>query len=210
MSGLFGWGARRPADPPAPERSLETNATSVVLPRFLGAVSQRASPVLLDLGPAIGTNVTFLGERLGCKLLIGDLHHELAAGASAAPDELRASLLGRLQRAVTAPLDGVLCWDVFDFLDRPTAQAVAEFLVGKLALGGAIHGLFSTIPGDVDCFTRYVIQNPSAIICRHEPIAPRKRAVLSTPQLAAMFAGTKVTESVLLKNQRREILLRKG
>jgi hypothetical protein len=210
VSGLFGWGARGPADPPAPARSLETNATSVVLPRFLGAVSQRASPVLLDLGPAIGTNVTFLGERLGCKLLIGDLHHEITAASSASPDELRASLLGRLQRAVTAPLDGVLCWDLFDYLDRPTAQAIAQFLVGKLAVGGAIHGLFSTIPGDVDCVTRYVIQSPSSITCRVEPIAPRKRAVLSTPQLAAMFSGTKVTESVLLKNQRREILLRKG
>ena len=210
MPGLFGWGARRPADPPAPVRSLETSATSVVLPRFLTAVSQRPSPVLLDLGPAIGTNVSFFGERLACKLLIGDLHHDLTAGRISSPDEFRASVLGRLQRTVTSPLDGVLCWDWFDHLDRRTAQAVAELLAGKLADGGVVHGLFSTAPLDIDCYTRYLLVSPSALVCKQELCAPRKRTVLSTRDLSLMFPGTKVTESVLLKNQRREILLRKG
>ena len=77
MAGLFGWGARKPEEAPVAERPLETTSTSVVLPRFLGAVAPRPSPVILDLGPAIGTNVTFLGERLACKLLIGDLFHEV-------------------------------------------------------------------------------------------------------------------------------------
>ena len=210
MNVVFRWGARRPADPPAPARTLETSATSVVLPRFLGSVSQRPSPVLLDLGPAIGTNVTFFGERLACKLLIGDLHHDLTATHAGSPDDLRTALLTRLQRTVTSPLDGVLCWDLFDYLDRRTAQSLAEFLAGQLTEGAVLHGLFSTAPLEMDCVTRYVVQNPSTLTCRHEPIAPRKRTVLSTRDLSVMFAGTRVAESVLLKNQRREILLRKG
>ena len=181
----------------------------MVFPRFLGAVSQRPAPVLLDLGPAIGANVSFLGERLGCKLLIGDLYKELASGRDATPDELKATLLARLTSTVSSPLDAVLCWDVFDFLERRTAHAVAEFLVNRLAPGGLIHGMFGTIPGELDCYTRYVLQSPSTMTCRHEPIRPHKRSVLSTRDLAAMFAGTMVTESVLLKNQRREILIRK-
>jgi hypothetical protein len=210
VAKLFGWGAGRPAEAAEPVRPVESTAASVVFPRFLGAVSQRPSPVILDLGPAIGANVSFLGERLACKLLIGDLYKELAAGRDATPDDRKAALVARLTSTVTAPLDAVLCWDVFDFLDRRTAFAVAEFLAGQLAPGGVIHGMFGTLPGDLDSYTRYVLQSPSTMTCRSEPISPHKRSVLTTRDLATMFAGTKVTESVLLKNQRREILLRKG
>ena len=35
------------------------------------------SPVLLDLGPVSGTNVSFLGERLGCKLHLEDLFADI-------------------------------------------------------------------------------------------------------------------------------------
>ncbi|HXT69905.1 MAG TPA: hypothetical protein VN700_09125 [Vicinamibacterales bacterium] len=207
MAGLFGWGAKRPVEPPAPERPLETTVATVVLQRFLTALAPRQAPVLLDLGPAVGANVSFLGEQLACKLLIGDLFHEVR---DAGGDGVRTSLVARLERTVTGQIDAVLCWDAFDYLDRPTAQAVAEFLAARLRPGGVVHGYFATAPGTVDQYTRYVIQSPTSLQCRHESIAPRKRCVLSTRDLAAMFTGAKVMESVLLKSQRREILLRKG
>jgi len=179
-----------------------------VLPRFLGAVAQRDSPVILDLGPAVGANVSFLGERLACKLLIGDVYHDLAAGRSG--DELRESIAARLARAVTSPLDGVLCWDWFDYLDKQTAQLVAGFVADHLAPGGVVHGMFSSQPGELTTYTRYIVQSPSTLTCRVEAAAPRKRAILSTRDLSTIFPGTKILDSVLLKNQRREILLRKG
>ena len=210
MAGLFGWGARKPEEATAPERPSETTLTSVVLPRFLGAVAPRPAPVVLDLGPAVGTNVTFLGERLACKLLIGDLFSEVRAVKSESPDELRTALMARLERTVTSPLDGILCWDAFDYLDRATAQAMAAFLVQHLQPGGVIHGYFAAAAGNIDRSTRYIIQGPSTLTCRYDSVPPRKRGVLSTRDLAAIFAGTTVMESVLLKSQRREILLRKG
>jgi hypothetical protein len=210
VAGLFGWGARKPEEASAPERPLETTSTSVVFPRFLGALAPRPSPVILDLGPAVGTNVSFLGERLACKLLIGDLFHEVRAVKSDAPDDLRAALMARLERTVTSPLDGVLCWEAFDYLNRATAQAVAAFLVQHLQPGGVIHGFFAAAAGDIDRCTRYIIQGPSTLTCRYESVPTRRRGVLPTRDLAAMFVGTNVMESVLLKSQRREILLRKG
>jgi hypothetical protein len=210
VAGLFGWGARKPEEAPAPERPLETTSTSVVLPRFLGAVAQRPSPVILDLGPAVGTNVSFLGERLACKLLIGDLFHEVRAVKSETPEDVRAALMARLERTVTSPLDAVLCWDAFDYLNRATAQIVAAFLVQRLQPGGVIHGYFAAAAGDIDRYTRFIIQGPSTLTCRYESVPTRRRGVLTTRDLAAIFAGTTVMESVLLKTQRREILLRKG
>src|SRR5512141_1479545 len=79
LSDLLRWGGKRrdqpdtPGDAPAP-RGDEPVVPSKALPKFLGAIANRAEPpVLLDLGPVIGTNVAFFGERLGCKLFIEDL-----------------------------------------------------------------------------------------------------------------------------------------
>jgi hypothetical protein len=210
LAGLFSWGTKRPVEAPPPERPLESTSTTVVLPRFLAAMAPRSSPVLLDLGPAVGANVSFLGERLACKLLVGDLFHDLKTIRPEASDELRAALMARLDRIVTSPLDGVLAWDAFDYVDRTTAHAVAEFLAGRLTNGGVMHGFFGTAPGEIDRYARYFIQDTSTLVARYEPAVPRRRCVLSTRDLAVMFAGTKLTESVLLKTQRREILLKKG
>ena len=43
------------------------------LRKFLSSLVLRESPVLMDLGPVVGPNVTFFGERLGCKILLEDL-----------------------------------------------------------------------------------------------------------------------------------------
>ena len=41
--------------------------------KFVGALDGRDSVVVLDLGPAVGANVMFLGGRLGCKLHVQDV-----------------------------------------------------------------------------------------------------------------------------------------
>ena len=77
---MFGFGKKgRPehaaSGAPAGEgRSLPTK----VLSKFLAAVGARPAPVVLDLGPVVGSNVSLLGERLGCKLLVEDLYADLA------------------------------------------------------------------------------------------------------------------------------------
>ena len=47
------------------------------LRKFLASLTSRESPVLMDLGPVVGPNVTFFGERLGCKIILEDLFADL-------------------------------------------------------------------------------------------------------------------------------------
>ena len=47
------------------------------LRKFPGGLTSRESPVLMDLGPVVGSNVTFFGERLGCKIILEDLFGDL-------------------------------------------------------------------------------------------------------------------------------------
>src|SRR5207237_8232131 len=47
------------------------------LRKFLTCVTSRESPVLIDLGPVVGSNVAFLGEQLGCKIFVEDSFADL-------------------------------------------------------------------------------------------------------------------------------------
>ena len=83
--GLLGrLGGRRPTDddataaatPAAPVPSGAQFPTKA-LRKFLATLTSRPNPVLLDLGPVIGANVSFFGEQLGCKILVEDLYADI-------------------------------------------------------------------------------------------------------------------------------------
>ena len=106
-------------------------------------------------------------------------------------------------------MDGVLCWDLFDFLDRSSAQAAAEQLSRVLAVNGALFGFFGmTRPSEVR-LTKFVVVDDANL--RHRPYStPRMRqAVLQNRDITRLFEPLRVSDSFLLKNNVREILFRK-
>ncbi len=214
LSDLLRWGARRspqsPAAPhlPAPQGS-EVVISSKGLPKFLSALSNQPSPTaVIDFGPVIGSNVAFLGERLGCKLFIEDLTSELSrhlkgGTMDALPDAVQLRL-----RQGEASVDGILCWDFFDFLKKPAAQSVARHLVGMLRPGGAIMGYFAISNVERSTFMKYEIVDEQSL--RHRPhTGAGARHAHPNRDIIKMFEGLAVAESFLLKNNSREILLRK-
>ena len=56
-----------------------------------------------------------------------------------------------------ASVDGILCWDFFDFLKKPAAQKVAKHLVDMLRPGGAIMGYFAISDVERSNFMKYEI-----------------------------------------------------
>ncbi len=114
--------------------------------------------MLLDFGPVIGTNVAFFGEQLGCKLFIEDLVADLDRHTRAGTLDALPGVLETRFRHADASVDGVLCWDVFDFLDKAAAQALARQVVRMLRPGGAVMGFFCTAAKtDHVSFTKYEI-----------------------------------------------------
>src|SRR5438128_7062680 len=88
------------------------------LRKFLTSLTSRESPVLLDLGPVVGSNVSFFGEQLGCKIFVEDIFADLDRHIRAGKvEELPAFLKGRFPQA-EGSVDGILCWDIIDYLDR--------------------------------------------------------------------------------------------
>jgi hypothetical protein len=216
LSDLLKWGAKRPlggegtSPAEAPPRGDEPVVGSKAFPKFLSAITGRPAPVLLDFGPVIGTNVTFFGERLGCKLfiedLIGDIDRHTRAGTLAT---LPAAFDTRFRHG-DATVDGILCWDVFDFLDKNAAQSLARQIIRMVRPGGAVMGLFCTAARpERSSYTKYEIVSDSSFRHRHHSGAGGMKRVLQNRDIIRMFEGLAVSDSFLLKSNTREMLLRR-
>ena len=214
LSDILKWGARRPdrsggADSAAAARD-EPVVVSKGLPKFLAALTQQPSPVLLDFGPVIGTNVEHFGERLGCKLFIEDLLADIDRHTRAATlDQLPAAFEKRFRHG-DATVDGILCWDLFDFLDKPAAQAVGRELARILRPGGALMAFFAATRREGEPhYTRFVVKDEQTLV--HRPYAATRptQPPLTNRDIALLFPGLNVSDSFLLLSHIREVLLRK-
>lgn len=210
LSDLLKWGRRGEApgrDAPAPRE--EPVVASKALPKMVASLAQKEAPILLDFGPVIGANVAFWGERLGCKLFIEDLLADIdrhLRGKTAV--DLATHFETRFRHA-EGSIDGILCWDVFDFLDKPAAAALARQIVRLLKPGGAVMGFFCTSSVERAAFTKFEIVDEHQLRHRYHPGVGGRRQSLQNRDIIRMFEGLTVADSFLLKNNIREMLLRK-
>jgi 2-polyprenyl-3-methyl-5-hydroxy-6-metoxy-1,4-benzoquinol methylase len=204
---------RRPDDPVSAGTAAEPEAYALVpsraYPKFLAALAGREKLTIIDLGPAIGSNIEYFAERAACKIFVEDLYADLERHARAGTRaELATALPARL-RQEDASVDAVLCWDIFDFLEKPAAQAFARELVRVLKPGGALFGLFSNAAGEQSHYTKFVISDGSHFRHKTIPATPVPRQVLQNRDIIRMFDGLLVSDSYLLLTHTREIVFRK-
>jgi hypothetical protein len=216
LSDILRWGGKRPGQPDPPgnapaARGGDTLVPSKALPKFLSAIShQSESPVLIDLGPVIGANVSFFGEQLGCKLFIEDLFADYDRHSRAGTLDDMATAMDKRFRHEDGSVDGILCWDVFDYLPKAASQALAKQVVRMLRPGGSVMGFFCSTAAPVKApFTKYEIADEKSL--RHRPHAGIGGAkhVLLNRDIIKMFEGLVVSDSFLLKSNTREILLKR-
>jgi len=219
ISDLLKFGGKRsdqPASPGAGESTAQKGPEQVIqskaLPKFINALSSREGPLLIDFGPVIGTNVAFFGEQLGCKLFIEDLAAELdKATRGKVRDTLPETLAKRFTQA-DASVDGVLCWDIFDFLEPPAAKTLAREIVRVVRPGGAVMGFFCSTskPQERVSFSKYeIVAANHSLRQRHHAGTGGPKFTLQNRDIIRMFEGLAVAESFLMKSNTREILLRK-
>jgi SAM-dependent methyltransferase len=215
ISDLLKFGGKRPdrpaggvSDTPVP-RGPDTIVPSKALPKFVAALAARDSPILVDFGPVIGTNVAFFGEQLGCKLFIEDLAADIDRHTRAGTRDALADALSKRFPKGDATVDGVLCWDIFDFLERTAALALAQEIVRVVRPGGCVMGFFCNAPVERAPFTKFEIVEDTALRHRHHPGVGGTKYVLQNRDIIRMFDGLIVSDSFLLKSNTREILLRK-
>src|SRR5689334_23865124 len=127
---------------PLPQRAPAPGGDPVfstkALKKFVACLNRQEPPVLLDLGPVVGSNVSFFGEQLGCKIFVEDIFADLDRHIRDGKLEELPEFLKRRFTRDDASVDGILCWDVIDYLDRPAAQELATQLTRMLRPDGAL------------------------------------------------------------------------
>ncbi len=179
------------------------------LRKFLSCLTSRASPSLIDLGPVVGSNVSFFGEQLGCKIFVEDIFADLDRHVRGGRlDALPGFLSTRFPQA-TGSVDGILCWDLIDYLDRPASQVLAGELTRVLRPEGALLGFFGTAQQRDPRYTKFIIVDELNLKHRSYPASRGRQAILLNRDIIKLFAGLRVSDSFLLHNNLREILFRK-
>jgi hypothetical protein len=192
--------------PPVPEDPV---FATKALRKFLASLLTSESPLLLDLGPVVGGNVTFFGEQLGCKIFVEDIFSDVDRHVRSEKLEELPAFLGRRFPQSDGTFDGILCWDLFDYLDRASAQALADQLMRLLRLDGALLGFFGNTQSHDVRYTKYIIVDEVSLKYRRYPAARGRQATLLNRDIIRLFPSLRVSDSFLLKNNTREILFRK-
>lgn len=182
------------------------------LPRFLTGLSDRDQPSLLDLGPVVGANVSYFGEELGCRMVVEDLAGDVDRHARESRiGELPAFFETRFRHAPDC-FDGILCWDVFDYLDRPSGLVLARQLVRLLRPGGVVLAFFNhveKIDGAPPRYMRHTVLDRRTLEYRpYGTLRPRQRPLLNR-DIQRMFEPLTITDQFLQRNSVREVVLRK-
>jgi len=211
--GLLDRLATRKTEPDVQHRQVPSDDDPVfatkALRKFLSCLTSRESPVLVDLGPVVGSNVSFFGEQLGCKIFVEDLFADLDRHVRAGTLEALPAFLKRRFPQQAGSVDGILCWDLIDYLDRAAAQELASELTRVLRPDGALLGFFGTAQTREARYTKFIIADDVNLKHRSYEAARGRQAILLNRDIIKLFAGLRVSDSFLLKNNLREILFRK-
>jgi cyclopropane fatty-acyl-phospholipid synthase-like methyltransferase len=210
LSDLFS--RRRKDDPEADGSASNAPAhPTKALKKFLTTLGSHPQPTLLDIGPVVGHNVTFFGERLGCKFQVEELSKDIERHAR---EDKLAELPAFFSKRFPQPddtFDGILCWDLFDYLDKKSAESLAKQLTRVLRPGGVLFALFNateTLPTG-KTYTKFVVVDDATIQHRPYPGARGKQKPLPNRDIQRMFEPLRVLDQFLLKTNTREMLFRK-
>ena len=176
---------------------------------LLTSLTSREWPALLDLGPVVGSNVSFFGEQLGCKIFVEDICAEIERHARNGTMDQFPLFLSRRFSQADSSVDGILCWDVIDYLDRASAQALADQLTRILRPGGALFAFFGTGHPTDRHYTKYVIADEMNLKRRPYAASRGPQVSMANRDIIRLFSGLRVSDSFLMKNNVREILFRK-
>ncbi len=190
----------------APELAYPTKA----LPKFLANMAAKPAPALLDLGPVVGGNVSFFGEELGCRIRVEDVmadieRHTAGGTLDQLPDFFRTRF-----KSEPGTVDGILCWDVFDYLERAAAASLALALTRLLGAEGSLLGFFSTAtdPGRAH-YTKYLVVDQGNLRYRTYAGTRVRQRSLQNRDIIKLFESLRVSDSFLMKTNMREIVFRK-
>lgn len=193
-----------PAGVSPPDQGISREHTLALRP-IVERLGGRNRPCILDLGPASGGNVRFFSRFAG-KLLIGDLHDEIRDGRFDPSTREHATALPWRNDGENPPLDLILAWDLFNYLELAHLRAFIRSLSRCCVEDTLLFALIWTRKEMPAAPQRFTIVGPDAI--RYESMTDSRRPCpqYREPDLTRAMPGFQVETTFLLRNGVQEYL----
>jgi hypothetical protein len=204
--------ARDPADRAA-ARPYRTH----VLRNFLLRMRRHPRVQLLDLGSVCGPNLEFFGKQ-GFKVFAEDILANLRPPSPAPPRIKKPRRQKKkIEMLSVQPFlypdmhfQGVLCWDVFDFLDKDEATLLAREVHRVLIPGGLALAFFnSRKPETPEPLLRYRIVDPDSLEYAATGSRRLVRYAYQNRDIMQIFDSFRIESFYYLRNRMRELLAEK-
>jgi hypothetical protein len=188
-----------------PARETEQGSKSPLrtLKLFFDNASHLERPTLLDMGPACSSNIEFFGQK-GFKIYVEDF---LSDYLDPVPERTAEQ---QLLNYPAATFNGILCWDIFDFMTSRDAEILIQRLFDLLQRGGIIMALFDA---RTDLATKHpmrhkILQEDLVI---HEPLKEIQTIShhYKNREILKLFCHFEIVKSYYHKNRLREYLFQK-
>lgn len=162
---------------------------------------------ILDLGPAIGSNVAFF-SRLPCNLFIADLHDALfpdnAEGVVKRRDFFDELLSAELPEE--SGFDLVLAWDLLNYMSEIELRSLSRRLAAVCTPGAVLFALITTRKEMPNKPARFRIVDPGHLSYDIEPRVRREAPRYKEPALDRAMPEFNVESTFLLRNGMQEYL----
>lgn len=204
-----GAGAASPASAPAP--SQPGIRQSKGLREFWNAVGAAEGMQILDLGAASQQNINFitgLGHRLCTEDLYRSLQFEAARKPTAESVENEAAQFFRENlNYQKGQFDGVLCWDLLDFLPDSVIQPLVGLLYEFLKPDGHLLAFFHTgQPGQIVPVEQYRIGGPDQLQVTQRGTGKLWRS-FNNRAIESLFRDYASLKFFLTKDNLREVII---
>jgi hypothetical protein len=203
-----------PAAPHRPGARLHLAARdrqSNGLRQFFESLQGKARMNILDLGGASQANVNFITQQ-GHKLYTEDLLVGLDRLASltrepGSRDSLPTRFVEDSLNFSAAEFDGILVWDMLEFLDEDVLVAAVARLQTVLKPGGTLLSFFHThAKGESVPVYRYQIRDRQTLHLHPRLVRPLPRA-FNNRHLERMFVNFRSVKFFLSKENLREVIV---
>jgi hypothetical protein len=193
------------------------------LKEFLWLISDKKNGRLLDLGPAFQTTIMFFIEK-GFKLSTEDMLRSWKEFITEEEESFRKSSVGAgavrvsqaslaekfLQTSLQYPeasFDGIMAWDLFDYLDAELLPRVMDRIYTLLAPGGSVLSIFHSKPPER--YTRYKIVDAQNIEMIPAPTVAVHARIFQNREILDIFGKFRSSKTFVGRDQVREGLFLK-
>ena len=173
------------------------------LRKILSALASETAARILDLGPAVPSNISTLSDFAG-HIRVADAADELCAPIAEDDDWTATSRAAALLPAETGEFDLVLAWDILNYLRKDVSEAVVDRLRQRCQPGARIFALIHEGPTMPAVPQVFEIREGDRLAYRASTLEQLASPKLTPAEVERRLGGFRIEASFVLQHGIRE------